>query len=347
MWAGRPPDARAIGDGVDWTEPWITLDAPQPLSTKAASRTAGRIAVEGIARVAPIVDIDELYGLPLDRFIPERTALAKQLRAAGDRDQATVVAALKKPSAAAWAVNQLVRTQGQALAELFDAGDALRAAQSDVLAGRGDSADLRAAVEREREAVAALVDAGRGLLSSEGDGLSATVLERVADSLHAAALGDEARRAISAARLERELRHVGLGVDTLSAPAAGSGAKPAGKPRGKSKATAKQPPPKAARSAGPAPAASAATAAPAATAAARPAAAAKERAQERRAARIAEADARRHVDLTTRALRAAEERRDRAAEALSEAKQAVANATAEARAAAAAHARAKVKLKSP
>jgi hypothetical protein len=278
--------------------------------------------------VAPIVDIDELYGLPLDRFIPERAALAKQLRAAGERDQAAAVAALKKPSAAAWAVNQLVRTQGRALAELFDAGDALRGAQSDVLAGRGDSSDLRAAVEREREAVAALVDAGRGLLSSGGTELSATVLERVADSLHAAALGDEARRSISAARLERELRHVGLGVDTLSAFAAG--AKPAAKPKSvaKPKQAAKKPQP-------PKPAASDVRAV------------AKERAEARRAARIAEADARRRVDLTTRALNAAQERHARAAEALSEAEQAIATATAEARAAADAHARATAKLESP
>jgi hypothetical protein len=50
------------------------------------------------------------------------------------------VAKLRKPSVAAWAVNQLVRTQGRAIGELFDAGDALQRAQSDLLAGRGDAA---------------------------------------------------------------------------------------------------------------------------------------------------------------------------------------------------------------
>ena len=33
------------------------------------------------------VDVDDLYGLPLDRFIPERTALARELRKAGERER--------------------------------------------------------------------------------------------------------------------------------------------------------------------------------------------------------------------------------------------------------------------
>src|SRR3954451_8937894 len=103
------------------------------------------------------MDPDELYGLALDRFIPERTALAKALRADRRRDEAADVAALRKPSVAAWAVNQLVRSQGAALHELFDAGDELRDAQAALLSGSGDGRALRAANERERGAVDALV----------------------------------------------------------------------------------------------------------------------------------------------------------------------------------------------
>ena len=101
-----------------------------------------------------------LYGLPLDRFVTERGALAKSLRAgrAGARTRRGV-AALRKPSVAAWAVNQLVRTQRAAVQELFDAGDALRDAQADLLAGSGDGRALRAAGERERAAVEELVEA--------------------------------------------------------------------------------------------------------------------------------------------------------------------------------------------
>ncbi len=103
------------------------------------------------------------------------------------------MAALRKPSVAAWAVNQLVRTQRRAVAELFEAGDALRAAHENVLAGRADANELRAAVERERAAVDALTGAARGLLTSQGHELSQTIIDRVADTLHAAALDDDAR----------------------------------------------------------------------------------------------------------------------------------------------------------
>jgi hypothetical protein len=277
------------------------------------------------------MSVDELYGLPLDRFVAERTALAKELRAEGKRDEAAAVAGLKKPSVAAWAVNQLVRTQGAGLAELFDAGDALRAAQSDVLAGRGDSDDMRAATERERNVVDALIDTARGLLSSDGHELSATILERVADTLHAAALGDDARRAISEGRLEKELRHVGLGVDAAFAVPA---TPPAKRGRGRGTAPAAAPPTRKPNT--PAPA----TPKPDARAAA------KERAEARRAARVAEGDARRHLDLTTRALKAAQGRRELAAQALADANAEVKTAQADADAAAKAHAIAKATLES-
>jgi hypothetical protein len=159
------------------------------------------------------VDAHDLYGLPLDRFVPERTALAKELRQAGERDQAKGVAALRKPSRAAWAVNQLVRTQSRALATLFEAGDAVRLAQAELIAGRGDSDALRETLNRERQAVADLVRVARGLLSSEGHELSPATLERVSETLDAAALEDEARANVQDGCLHRELRRVGLGAD--------------------------------------------------------------------------------------------------------------------------------------
>ena len=166
-----------------------------------------------------MADADELYGLPLDRFVPERTALARELRSEGRREEASEVAALRKPSVAAWAVNQLVRTQRQGVDELFEAGDALRAAHDQVLAGRADAGSLRTAVARQRAAVDGLTKAARGLLTTEGHELSATIIERVSDTLSAAALDDEARTQVRDGRLERELRHVGLGMTPGTLPA--------------------------------------------------------------------------------------------------------------------------------
>jgi len=263
------------------------------------------------------MDPDDLYGLPLERFVPERGALARALRAEGQREQAADVADLRKPSVAAWAVNQLVRTQGRALATLCDAGDKLREAQADVLAGRGDGRALRGAADRERVAVDALVIAARGLLTSDGHELSASIIDRVAETMHAAALDDDARDTVRQGRLERELRHVGLGVDAgMPAPA----------PRRRSKPTSRAQ----------------------ATAAHEPGDQehgerehiARERAEAQRmkreraeAARAKESEARRLAADAQRVARAAQERRERAALALREADAALARARAQVQAA--------------
>jgi hypothetical protein len=280
---------------------------------------------------------DDLYGLALDRFIPERTELARALRADQRREEAAAVAALRKPSVAAWAVNQLVRSQGAAVHELYEAGDALREAQADLLAGSGDGRALRAANERERAAVDTLVAAGRGLLDSDGHELSPSVVERVADTLHAAALDVDAREQVRAGRLERELRHVGLGLgESVFAPAPAPSATPA-KPSSTKR-----------RKAAAAPGETKQERAERARAAREQTETAKRLAREhdaaRKAARSAETAARRRAERSTHALRAAEERRERAAHALGEADEALAAARAEAQAAAAEHQRARAEL---
>ncbi len=266
------------------------------------------------------VEIDDLYGVPLDRFIPERATLVRGLRSAGERDQAAAVAALRKPSVAAWAVNQLIRTRRAEVDALLRAGDALREAQAAVLSRGADARDLRSAADQERRAVDDLVDTARGLLSSSGQELSATTLERVADTLHAAALDDDARTQVSDGRLVRELRHVGLGagLGDAFAPAPAQSRPATG-------VTAKRETAKQRRSAE---------------------AAQREREAARKQARAAERDAAREVDRAERALRVAEDRRDRAADALRQADEAAAEAAAGQAAAIAAHRQAQQQLDS-
>ena len=129
----------------------------------AARRPPRRLAV-----TAGDADVDRLFGLPLERFVAERDALAKALRADGRRDEAAAVKALAKPSVAAWAVNQAVRARPAEARALWAAGDALAGAQEDLLAGRGDALALRDAARGEQAARGALVDAARGLLNEAG-----------------------------------------------------------------------------------------------------------------------------------------------------------------------------------
>jgi hypothetical protein len=292
---------------------------------------------------------DDLYGLALEQFIPERGALAKALRAEKRRDEAAAVAALRKPSVAAWAVNQLVRSQGSSIQELFAAGDELREAQARLLAGSGDGKALRAANERERAAVDELVQAARGLLSSDGHELSPAVVERVADTLHAAALDEGAREHVRGGRLERELRHVGLGLGEAADPFAIAPPAPrqrAAKPAAGADAPAPAKPP-APRKPKPPPADE--------RRAAREQAKhqreerqrrEREHAEARKAARSAEVAAKRRAERAGHALKAAQERRARAAQALGQADEALAAAESEAQEAAAAHAAAQAALES-
>jgi hypothetical protein len=266
------------------------------------------------------MDADDLYGLPLDQFIPERTALARSLRSQGRREEAKEVSGTRKPSVAAWAVNQLVRTQARPVAELFEAGDALRAAQDQVLAGQGDRSGLRVAAERERQAVQELVKAARGLLSTDGHELGSIIVERVSETLHAAALDEEARQQVQAGTLQRELRHVGFGTSAGTTPAPSS-ARP--RPSGPRPAAAKAAPSKE----------------PARAQQRAPAREERRRVQRERgdalkAARTAEGEAHRAAQRAARALQLAQERRDRAAQTLDQAEQDLERARTEAQAAA-------------
>jgi hypothetical protein len=171
---------------------------------------------------APDDAIDRLYGLALEEFIPQRDELARSLRNEGRRGEATAVKALRKPTVAAWAVNQAVRSQPRAARELWEAGDALAAAQEAVLSGKGSGGDLREAAERERLALDPLVDAARGLLTSSGADLSETTIDRVRSTLQAAAIDPDAREEVAAGRAVREREPRGLfGAEAAAAPARG------------------------------------------------------------------------------------------------------------------------------
>src|SRR4051812_29198994 len=152
--------------------------------------------------------VDELYGLALDEFVPRRDALAKQARAEGRREDAAAIAALRKPSVAAWAANQAIRSQPRAARELWAAGDALLAAHHAVLRRKGSGDALREASARHRAALRELLTAAAGLLDHRGRSPSAQTLQLVETTLHAASLEPELRDAAEAGRLETEHRHI-------------------------------------------------------------------------------------------------------------------------------------------
>jgi hypothetical protein len=140
-----------------------------------------------------------LYGLPLEEFVRERDATARELRKAKDREAADAVAKLPKPSQSSWAANTLAREQRKLVKALLKAGDKLRVAQEGAVAGKGAGA-LREAAAAEREAVDVLVEAAKELKPA-GRKPTAQTLERLRTTLHAAATDDEVRAALDAGRL--------------------------------------------------------------------------------------------------------------------------------------------------
>ncbi|MGZ8633444.1 MAG: hypothetical protein ACXWZZ_06265, partial [Solirubrobacteraceae bacterium] len=193
---------------------------------------------------APGEAVDRLYGLPREDFVRERDALAKQLRAGGRRDEATAVKALGKPTVAAWAANQAVRSQKKSARDLWKAGDQLSGAHDAVLAGKGSGAKLREATERERAAVERLVEAARGLLSASGGDLSEATIERVRETLHAGAIDPDAREEVAGGRSARERTPQGLfgggaNVFAVEAPARAAKTQPKARAKAAPKAQAK------------------------------------------------------------------------------------------------------------
>ena len=171
-------------------------------------------------------EIDRLYGLPLDEFVPQRDAAAKRLRADGERDAAAAVKALRKPTAGAWALNQAVRRRGAETQALLGAGERLRAAHAGLLAG-GDRNELRAAMDEQRRLAGVLSDCAEAIASETGKSGPA-LRERVRSTLHAAAVDDEVREQLENGRLVREQEAVGMGGPfddaAAAAPRAGEGA---------------------------------------------------------------------------------------------------------------------------
>jgi hypothetical protein len=221
----------------------------------------------------------ELYGLPLGEFTRARDDLARRLRKEGRREEADAVKRLRKPTTAAWALNQLARRREADVKRLLQAGERLRQAQAELLAGAGRE-ELDAAAAEERELVGALARDAAAIAADAGTGSSETLVEKLRATLHAVAADEELARQLDAGRVLRESEAVGVvGITPGAAPPS------AGRRR----------PPKERK---------------------RPAR--ETRALERRlkAARGEERDARRRKETTARALARASERAARAADQL-------------------------------
>jgi chromosome segregation ATPase len=150
---------------------------------------------------------DQLYALApdqLDGFASRRAELAGQARADGDRALAGQIGKLRKPVQAAALVNQLVREQSAAVADLTDLAHALREAHRHL---RGN--ELRQLSERRQQVLGKLISLAR---KAGRRSVTDSVLDQVRATFEAAIADEAAEEAVLSGRLTAALSYSGFGA---------------------------------------------------------------------------------------------------------------------------------------
>ena len=149
---------------------------------------------------------DVLYALPPEQFTARRNELAAEARERGDAAARAAISGLRRPTAAAWAVNILVRRHAARVQELFDLASELRSAQRAL-----DGQRLRELSPRRRALVTALAESARAVADEAGRHIGDDVLRAVQATLDAVLSDERAEAAVRAGRLTASLSYSGLG----------------------------------------------------------------------------------------------------------------------------------------
>lgn len=167
-------------------------------------------------------ELDRLFALPLGEFVDARSALAARLKASRDKEGSARIKALKRPSPAAWAVNQLRFRAPDVLDALLAAGDELRSASP---------AGFREAMQTRKNVLAAARRRAGELLEAAGQAASSQTMQRVASTLEALATYGSAPGHPVPGRLVEELEPPGLEeIAALALPLGLAGGLPAKEP---------------------------------------------------------------------------------------------------------------------
>ncbi|MEU6269556.1 hypothetical protein [Saccharopolyspora shandongensis] len=153
----------------------------------------------------------ELYAADPAEFIPARDRHAAAAAERGDRELAAGLKKLRKPTAAAWAVNLLASTDPSSVTELLELGEKLRAAQREL---RGD--DLRALAADRTRLLREVTGRAAELAEQHGHRLTEPTRQQVEQTLTAALSDPEAGRAVRAGTLAKALEYSGFGLDELA-----------------------------------------------------------------------------------------------------------------------------------
>lgn len=171
--------------------------------------------MEPMATDALTAAADELYALVPEEFTAARNARAKDAKA-GDTALGQRIGEFRKPSPAAWILNQLVREQPDAVDELLDLGADLRDAQA-----AGDGRTLTTVGAERRGLIAGLLRQATHIADAADRSPSRAVLDEVEQTLIAATVDEAAGEALRTGRLTRGLQAVGFEAVDLHGAVAG------------------------------------------------------------------------------------------------------------------------------
>ncbi|GIE27769.1 hypothetical protein Ait01nite_008140 [Actinoplanes italicus] len=152
------------------------------------------------------VVVRRLYEDSPEGFVAARAAAIEDARKAGDREAAKRLAALKKPTVAAWVVNLVALRRPELLDELVGLSTALRAAQREL---QGDQ--LRELSTQRRKFVSSLVGAARKLAVESGSAAGKLPLGDVEATFTAALADPEIAEQVRSGRLIRAVSYAGFG----------------------------------------------------------------------------------------------------------------------------------------
>lgn len=153
----------------------------------------------------------ELYGVPPARFVAMRTERARQARDAGNKPLATEIAALRRPTVSAWALNLLTRAAPADLTALLQLADALRDAQRRLAADQ-----LRALSTQRQQVITTVVRRITDLAAAAGQRLSDTVQREVGTTLQAALADPDVAEQLRTGTLTTAATYDGFGPATLT-----------------------------------------------------------------------------------------------------------------------------------
>lgn len=199
----------------------------------AAKRTSQRTTEVGSQPAGFDEIADELYGKPRADFIAARNARAREAATDGRSELAAALRRLRKPTAAAWLANALVRSRPRALAQLLELAARMQSAQAHL-----DGTALRRFSEQRRELVTSLSKEARRLAADQGESIGEAVVRELEQTLDAASFDPASAAELQGARLTSALAYSGMGFpppDTADAAAGADSHHPSAEGRGHGK----------------------------------------------------------------------------------------------------------------